>query len=168
MPLFNFRKNFRFFSFNFRQNFDVRTFSRWLSIRGTNLFGELKKPFFFKMFTLVLLDEFLDGFSKFAWKRFYRTLSMRKKFHRSQSIRRTTFLVCSWTSERMLSIRGTNFTACWACAETISSQTELTRKQFHRMLSIRGTNTNCLDRRMGYMEQRLKIGERNGRQGTET
>jgi hypothetical protein len=34
----NFRKRIRFFSFDFRQNFDVRIFPRWLSIRGTKLF----------------------------------------------------------------------------------------------------------------------------------
>jgi hypothetical protein len=35
MPLVKFRKKFRIFSFDFLQNFDVRKFSRWLSIRGT-------------------------------------------------------------------------------------------------------------------------------------
>ena len=43
MPLVNFRKKFRFFSFDFRQNFDVRTFPRWLSIRGTKFFWDLSK-----------------------------------------------------------------------------------------------------------------------------
>jgi hypothetical protein len=39
MPLVNFqKKKFRFFSFDFCQNFEVRTFSRRLSIRGTKLF----------------------------------------------------------------------------------------------------------------------------------
>jgi hypothetical protein len=31
MPFINFRKKFRLFSFDFRQNFDVRTFPQWLS-----------------------------------------------------------------------------------------------------------------------------------------
>ncbi len=35
-----------FFSFTFRQNFEVRTFPRWLSIRGTNLVKEISKIFF--------------------------------------------------------------------------------------------------------------------------
>ncbi len=38
MPFVNFRKKICFFSFDFRQNFDVRTFTRWLSIRGTKFF----------------------------------------------------------------------------------------------------------------------------------
>ncbi len=38
VPLVNFRKIIRFFSFDFCQNFEVRTFSRWLSIRGTKYF----------------------------------------------------------------------------------------------------------------------------------
>jgi hypothetical protein len=38
MPFVNFRKKFRFLSFDFRQNFDVRTFPLWLSICGTNFF----------------------------------------------------------------------------------------------------------------------------------
>jgi hypothetical protein len=38
MPLVNFRKKCRFFSFDFRQNFEARTFSRLLSIRGTKFF----------------------------------------------------------------------------------------------------------------------------------
>ncbi len=47
MPFVNFRKKFRFFSFNFCQNFDVRTFPRWLSIRGTKFFfRDIQKNFF--------------------------------------------------------------------------------------------------------------------------
>ncbi len=46
MPFENFRKKILFFSFDFRQNFDVRTFPRWLSIRGTKFFWEISKKFF--------------------------------------------------------------------------------------------------------------------------
>ena len=68
MPFVNLRKKFRFFSFDFRQNFDVRTFPRLLNIRGTKFFlRDIQKIFFFKIFTLVLLDRFLDGFSKFGF-----------------------------------------------------------------------------------------------------
>ena len=68
MPFVNFRKKFRFFSFDFHQNFDVRTFPRRLRIRGTKFFlRDIKKKIFFKIFTLVLLDRFLDGFSKFGF-----------------------------------------------------------------------------------------------------
>ncbi len=66
MPLVNFRKKNRLVSFDFRQNFEVRTFTRWLTIRGTNFFFERYQKFvFFKIFTVFLLDGFLDGFSKF-------------------------------------------------------------------------------------------------------
>ncbi len=50
MPFVNFRKKFRFFSFDFRQNFDVRTFPRWLSIRGTKFFfRDIQKIFFLNL-----------------------------------------------------------------------------------------------------------------------
>ncbi len=45
MPLVNFGKKFWFFSLDFCQNFDVRTFSRWLSIRGTKFFWWAIKKF---------------------------------------------------------------------------------------------------------------------------
>ncbi len=46
-PFVNFRKKFHFFSFDFRQNFDVRTFPWWLSIRGTKfLLRDIQKNFF--------------------------------------------------------------------------------------------------------------------------
>jgi hypothetical protein len=64
-PLVNFRKIFCLVSFDFRQNFEVRTFTQWLSIRGTKFIWEISKIFFFKIFTVALLDGFLDGFSKF-------------------------------------------------------------------------------------------------------
>ncbi len=68
MPLVNFQKKFRFFCFDFCQDFDVRTFPRWLSIRGTKFFWwAIQKFFFFKIFNLVLLDGFLDGFWKFRF-----------------------------------------------------------------------------------------------------
>ena len=113
--------NFRFFSFDFRQNFDVRTFPRWLSnsIRGTKLFfRDIQKFFFFKIFTLVLLDRFLDGFSKF-------------RFFKGEIciLIRDLWVIFENYSMHMLSIRGNDFIACWAYAN-----------RFHRMLSIRGTN----------------------------
>jgi hypothetical protein len=59
MPFVNFRKQFHFFSFDFRQ-------PQLLSIRETKFFlRDIQKIFFFKIFTLVLLDGFLDGLSKF-------------------------------------------------------------------------------------------------------
>jgi hypothetical protein len=51
-----FSKINRFFSFDFCQNFDVRTFSRWLRNHTRNqLFLEMNLNIFCKMFPLVLL-----------------------------------------------------------------------------------------------------------------
>ncbi len=61
---------------------------------------------------------------------------MRKRFHRTLSIRGTNFRACSasdkmwtvFTCNSMLSISGTNFIAGWAYTEWISSLAEHTRK----------------------------------------
>ncbi len=130
MPFVNFRKKLRFFSFDFPQNFDVRTFPRWLSIRGTKFFlRDIPKFFFFKIFTLVLLDRFLDSFLKFGF--FIGEIFI---------LIRDFWVIFENYSMRMLSIRGNDFIACWAYAEMILSHAEHTRNRFHRMLSIRGTN----------------------------
>ena len=62
MPFGNFQEKFRFFSFDFRQNFDVRAVTEHTR---NKIFWRDIQQFFFKIFTLVLLDRFLDGFSKF-------------------------------------------------------------------------------------------------------
>ncbi len=130
-----------------------------------NFFWEISKIFFPKIFTLVLLDGFLDGFSKFwffigeicilirdFWVIFenYSILShaehTRNEFLRMLSILGTNFRACSasgkmWTLlhvQSMLSIRGTNFIAHSAYGELISSHAEHTRNRFHRMLSMCG------------------------------
>ncbi len=119
MPFVNFRKKFRFFSFDFRQNFDVRTFPQWLSIRGTKFFlRDIQKFFFLKIFTLVLLDGLLDSFSKF-WFFTGEICTLIRDFESFSKI-----IAC----------------ACWAYAETILSHAEHTRNRFYRMLSIRGTD----------------------------
>ena len=88
--------------------------------RNQIFFERYPKNFFSKIFTLVLLDRFLDGFSKFVFfigeiciliRNFWvifenycmRMLHTRKRFH------------------RMLSIRGTNFRACSACDKIVSA-----------------------------------------------
>ncbi len=123
MPFINLRKKIRFFSFDFRQNFDVRTFPRWLSIRGTQFFWEISKKS--KIFTLVLLNRFLDGFSKFGF--FICEICI---------LIRDFWVIFENYSMRMLSIRGNDFIACWAYAEPISSHAEHTSNKFPRMLSI--------------------------------
>ncbi len=57
MPFVNFRKKFRFFSFDFRQ---ISMFAVTEHRRNQTFLKSY--PFFFKIFTLVLLDGFLDGF----------------------------------------------------------------------------------------------------------
>ncbi len=115
--------NYEFFSFDFRQNFVVRTFSRWLSIRGTKIFWrDIPKNF--------------CSNSPIRWvpKRFFRT-----------SIFIVEICILIWDfwvifknySMDMLNIRGNDFTAHWAYEEMISSHTEHTRNEFLRMLSQR-------------------------------
>jgi hypothetical protein len=104
MPLINFRKKIRLVCFDFRQNFEVRTFTRWLSIRGTKFFlRNIPKFFFFKIFTMVLLDGLLDGFSKF-WFFIIEICILIRDF----------WVIFENYCMRMLSIRGNDFIACWA------------------------------------------------------
>ncbi len=136
MPFVNFRKKFRFSSFDFRQNFDVRTFPRWLSIRGTKFFlRDIQQNFSFKIFTLVLSDRFLDGFSKFwffigeicilirdFWVNFE---NYRMRMLSMLSIRGTDFIAC-WTYEERISAHAQPAVKCLAYAERILSHTEHT------------------------------------------
>ncbi len=66
MPLVNFWTKFRFFSFDFRQNFEVGTFSRWLNRAYAEPFfwRDIQKKFFPES---LLLVGFLNGFSKFRF-----------------------------------------------------------------------------------------------------
>ncbi len=117
MPLVNFRKKFRFLFFDFRQNFEVWTFSRWLSNTRNQIFLErYPKIFFPKKFTLVLLDGFKDGFSKF-WFFVVEICILIGDF----------WVLLENYSMRMLSIRRNDFIAHWAYEETILSHTEHTR-----------------------------------------
>ncbi len=72
---------------------------------------------FFKMFTWVLLVDFLDGFSKF-WLFIVKICISILDF---------------WVMFEIIAC------ACWAYAETILSHTEHARKRFHRTLSVRWT-----------------------------
>ncbi len=118
MSFVNFRKKFSFFSFDFRQNFDVPTFPRWLSKRGTKFFWWAIQIFFFKIFSLVILDGFLDGFWKF----------------RLFIVKICILIWYLWVFLKIIAC------VCWAYAETILSHAEHTRNRFHRTLSIRRTN----------------------------
>ncbi len=107
---------------NFRKNFDVRTFPRRLSIRGTKLF--MASYQFFFSFTLVLLDGFLDSLSKF----------------RLIIVKICILIWYFWVISKnycmgMLSIRGNDFIAHWAYEEIITSHTKSTPYEFSRILS---------------------------------
>ncbi len=120
MPLVKFWTKLRCFSFDFRQNFEVRTFSRWLSIRGTKkFFGEISKKIFSQKVHLGPIRRLAKrGFSKFRFLRVEICIliwDFRVIFE--------NYSMC------MLGIRGNDL-----------SHTEHTRKRFHRTLSIRGTN----------------------------
>ncbi len=82
-----------------------------------NFFGELSKNCFPKIFTLFLLDGFLDGFSKF-W----------------------LFIVKICILIRYFFVIFERACTCWAYLETILSHTEHTRKWFYRTLSMWGMN----------------------------
>ncbi len=115
---------------------------------------------------MVLLDGFLDGFSKFwffiveicilirvFWVIFenycMRMLSIRgNDFYRMLSILETDF-IAHRAYEEQISVHSQPavkcelfymYNLCWAYAERILSHTEHTRNEFHRMLSILGTD----------------------------
>ncbi len=117
MSFVNLRKKFRCFSFDFRQNSDVRTFPRWLSICGTKFFLRGIQNFFFHNL----------HFGPIRWVpwRFFKILI------------RDFLVIFENYSMHMMSIRGNDFIACWAYAEPISSHAEHTRNEFPRMLSQR-------------------------------
>jgi hypothetical protein len=155
MPLVDFRKKIRFFSFVFRRNFEVRTFSRWVSIRGTKFFlRDIQKLFFlqnvhlgpirwipklfFKIWIFIveiciLSWDFWVIFEKLAHAEHTRkwflshTEHTRNWFHRTLSIRRLNFYVCSASGKiltvfictAMLSIQGNAFIAPCAYEEMI-------------------------------------------------
>ncbi len=178
MPLVNFRKKNSLLFLRFLPEFwSSNIFAVTEHTRNQIFLERYPKTFFFKMFTWVLLDGFLNNFSKirfliveiciFIWDFWVifenysmRMLSIRgndlshtehtrkrfKRFHRTLSIRRSNFRVCSasgkmltvFTCTAMLSIRGKDFIAPWAYEEMILSHPEHTRKWFYRTLSIRG------------------------------
>ncbi len=83
-----------------------------------NFFERYPNIFFCKIFTLVLLDRLLDGFSKF-WFFIGEICILIRDF----------WVIFENYSMRMLSIRGNDL-----------SHAEHTRNRFHHMLSILGTN----------------------------
>ncbi len=159
MPFVNFRKKIASFPLIFARISMFEHFRGDWAYAEPNFFDELSKIFFFKIFTLVLLDGFLDGFSKFRlfivricilmW--YFWVFFKNYNIH-MQSMHGNDFIACWAYAERisahaqpavkcepflhvksMLSIRGTNFIAHWVYAERISSHAEHTLNHFHRM-----------------------------------
>ncbi len=121
MPFVNFWKKFRFFWLDFRQNFDVRTFPQWLSIRRT-------KFFWWTIPNCFLLQNL--HFGPIRW------------------VPGNDFITCWAYEERIFAhaqpaVKFEQFdmyNPCSAYTEQILSHTEHTRNKFHHLLSIRGTD----------------------------
>ena len=93
-------------------------------MRNNIFFERYPKKFLVKIFTLVLSDRFVDGFSKFFIGEICILIG-------------DFWVIFENYIMRMLSIRGNDFIACWAYVEPISSHAEHTRNEFPRMLSLR-------------------------------
>ncbi len=125
MPFVNFCKKISLLILRFSPKYRRSNISAVTEhTRNQIFFWEVSKNFFSKIFTLVLLDRFLDGFSKF-WFFIGKICILIRDF----------WVIFENYSMRMLSIRGNNFIACWAYTELISSHAEHTRNEFPRMLS---------------------------------
>ncbi len=126
--------NFEFFFTLIKSLYALRKFSKKISLlflrfspefrcsnisavtehtRNQIFFIDIQKNFLVKIFTLVLLDRFLDGFSKF-WFFIGEICILVRDF---------------WV---IFENRGNDFIACWAYAEPISSHAEHTRNEFRR------------------------------------
>ncbi len=143
MPLVNFRNFFLLLSLRFSPEFrSSNNFAVTEYTRKQIFLERYPKKMFFKKFTVVLLDGFLNGFSKFwfflvenlhfnlgflsnFWKLLHAHAEhMRKRFYRT------------------LSLRGNDFIAHWAYEEQIFAHVRPAVKVFtyKSMLSIRGTH----------------------------
>ncbi len=125
MPLVNFWKKFQFSSFDFCQNFDVRTFCSDWAYAEPRLFGELSKKFC------------IPKFSLWSYKMGSETVFSNFRLF----LVKICILICYfWVifenySMPTLSIRDNDFSAHWAYKETFSSHSEHTPNKFSRMLS---------------------------------
>jgi hypothetical protein len=139
MPLVNFRNFFCFFSFDFRQNFEVRTFSQWLSIRGTKFFWRDIPNFFSQKVHCgpirLVPKRFFTIFSQNLHFNLGFLSNFRKLLHAHPEHTRKRFY-------RTLSIRGNDLIAHWAYEERIFAHAQPAVKVFtyKSMLSIRATN----------------------------
>ncbi len=123
-PLEILEKNFASFPSIFARISMFERFRDDWAYAEPNFFWEISKKFFFQIFALVLLDRFLDGFSKF-WFFIGEICILIRDF----------WVILENYSMHMLSIRRNDFIACWAYAEPISSHAERMRNKFPHMLS---------------------------------
>ncbi len=143
---------FQFFSFDFCQNFDVRTLPRWLSILKIKFYWWAIKNFFSKNFHFglirwvprrrlfivkicILIWYFPVIFENYSMHmlsirilRFYRTLIIRGNnfiAHRANEERIFAYAQPAVKCEQFLHVH-----SCWSYAEQISSHIEHTRNEF--------------------------------------
>jgi hypothetical protein len=127
MPLANFwRKKIAYFPSIFARISMFKHFRCDWAYAEPNIFGEQSKNFCTKFIICILIGIFWVSFKNYIMRLLYiqgnnfiHTVHARKQFHRTLSIRWTNFRICSasiqiltfltWTSKRMLSIRGNKF-----------------------------------------------------------
>ncbi len=124
MPFVNFRKKISLLFLRFSPEFWCSNISAVTEHTGNQIFCEryLKKVFF-KIFTLVLLDRFLDGFSKFGFFIGEICILIRDFW--------VIFENYSMHNLHMLSIHGNDFITCWAYKEQISAHAQPAVKGEH-------------------------------------
>ncbi len=151
MPCVYFLQKFCFFSFDFRENFYVRTFPRWLSIRGTKFFWwAIQRIFFLQNLHVGPIRRFLKISIIYSQICIFGIFEYFSKIIASVcwAYAETILLHAEHTRNRFhrtLSVRGTNFRACSACDKmwtvfTCTIHAQHTRNEFYSTLSIRGTN----------------------------
>jgi len=125
MPLVNFRKNISLLFFWFLPEFRSSNSFAVTEHTRNQLFGEIsKKKNFFKMFTWLLSDRFLNVFQNvgFYSRNLHFNLGLFWKLKHAHAEHTQKWFY------RTLSIRGNDLNAGWAYEEMISSLTEHTRK----------------------------------------
>jgi hypothetical protein len=121
---------------------------------GFSVFWEISKKIFFRFFGFskfwifigeicILIRDFWVIFENYSM---VYAEHRRKRFYRMLSIRGTDFIAC-WAFEERISTHAQPavkceyfyiYKPCWAYVEQLSSHAEHTGNRFHRMLSMRG------------------------------
>ncbi len=117
MPLVNFWNKFRFFSFDFRQNFEVQTFFGGWAYAEQNILERYPNIFFFQNVHL--------GPIRWVPKRFFKIwIFYRRNLHFKfwvifENYSTHMLSICRKEFYRTLSIQGNDFIAHWAYAKQI-------------------------------------------------